>query len=175
MRSDSPVKPVIWMDQVRLRMINFTRYKFYLIISIWKAAFFFLGTLIIVKFKGLVMTWTSIFDKFQLSLKSHDYTVSEIMDRMQNGMFYSDYNGNIYEEWSVVTIKTIENVPVFVLIIHICCNLLAYVMGKFACKVQIQNVSFAAPLTFVVPLSFTLIMSSCGSRYVYTIYLYGTL
>jgi chitin synthase len=41
---------------------------------------------------------------------------------------------------------------------------LAYVIGKFACKIVIQGFSFAFPVTLTVPLAVTLLISACGLR-----------
>ena len=41
---------------------------------------------------------------------------------------------------------------------------LAYIIGKFACKIVIQGFSFAFPVTLTVPLAVTLLISACGLR-----------
>ena len=53
-----------------------------------------------------------------------------------------------------------------VLVLQIVSGLSVYVFGKFACKVKIQEFSFAAPLSAVVPVAATLILAACGARYI---------
>ena len=43
-------------------------------------------------------------------------------------------------------------------------TLMAYLMGKFACKVQIQCWGFSAPMTLIAPIAITLVWSACGVR-----------
>ena len=52
-----------------------------------------------------------------------------------------------------------------VLVIQMVCGYLTYILGKFACKVKIQEFSFSAPLCAIVPVAATLILSACGARY----------
>ena len=105
-----------------------------------------------------------MFEKFELAFGPHNYTVSEVMDRRLSGQFYADHDSEMFEEWSLKTLKTLKNCPLEVLLIQVIATYLTYIMGKFACKVQIQNFSFSAPICLVVPLASTLIMSACGSR-----------
>ena len=41
---------------------------------------------------------------------------------------------------------------------------LAYFAAKFACKVQIQTFSFAAPVTAVLPAAFLILVTMCGAK-----------
>ena len=56
------------------------------------------------------------------------------------------------------------NLPWKVLVTQVCCSYLAYVFGKFACKVNIQKFAFAIPLTLVMPTSIATIMGLCEVR-----------
>jgi chitin synthase len=41
---------------------------------------------------------------------------------------------------------------------------LAYIFGKFACKVNIQRVSFALPLNLATPVAVVILISLCKIR-----------
>lgn len=101
-----------------------------------------------------------IFFRFVESFDSHPFNVTEIID-----VIADDYtNADAYEVKVRAILYTIKNSPLWVLLIQIGASYIAYIFSKFASKVQIQGFSFALPLSAVVPLSATLLLSACGAR-----------
>ena len=68
-----------WMHEVRLRMIKKTRYRFYLVITVWKVALFAAATMVAVTQNGLVSDWQHLFTKFKTSFDKHEYSLTEII------------------------------------------------------------------------------------------------
>ena len=66
-----------WMHEVRLRMIKKTRYRFYLVITVWKVALFTAATMVAVTQNGLVSDWQHLFTKFKTSFDKHEYSLTE--------------------------------------------------------------------------------------------------
>ena len=61
-------------------------------------------------------------------------------------------------------IESLPWTPVYVLILQIFSSYLAYVMGKFACKICIQGFSFALPMVLTTPVVVSLLFAACGLR-----------
>ena len=61
-------------------------------------------------------------------------------------------------------IESLPWTPVYVLILQIFSSYLAYVMGKFACKIVIQGFSYAFPVIMTVPLTVIGLITACGLR-----------
>ncbi len=162
---DSAFRFVRWMGGVRMRMIEKTRYFTYLIISVWKATLFFLGAWLIVGFNGLLSEGQplNLFTKFRESFDSHNFNVTEVVDVVIDGDSNTD-TGDALELKARAVLYTIKNSPLWVLLIQMGTSYFAYIMAKFASKVQIQGFSFSFPLSAVVPTTATLILASCGAR-----------
>lgn len=75
--SDGSSPAFRWMHGVRMRMIKKTRYRFYLVITVWKCVLFGAGTMVAVTQNGLVSNWRNLFEKFEASFDRHDYTLTE--------------------------------------------------------------------------------------------------
>ena len=67
-----------------------------------------------------------------------------------------------FDDWTMYTLQTVRNCPLEVLVLQSIASLTTYIIGKFACKVQIQTFSFSTPINLVAPVAFTLIMTACG-------------
>ena len=67
-----------------------------------------------------------------------------------------------FDDWTIYTLQTVRNCPLEVLVLQSIASLTTYIIGKFACKVQIQTFSFSTPINLVAPVAFTLIMTACG-------------
>ena len=79
----------------------------------------------------------------------------------------------IFEKAYKTCIKTIYNqqvgvegnlLPLKVLATQIGCAYVAYIFGKFACKTNIQIVSFAMPITLVMPVTIAGIFGMCDVK-----------
>ena len=99
------------------------------------------------------------FDLFKDSFDSHWLNVSERMDVVLEGQ-----SSDAYEELYMGTIMTLKNSPLWALLVQIGASYIAYIFAKFASKVQIQGFSFSFPLSAVVPICATLLLSACGAR-----------
>ena len=144
-------------------MIEKTRYFTYLFISVWKALLFFGGAWLIASTGDhpLLRHPSSMFDfdLFKSSFDSHSLNVTERMDVVLEGQ-----SNDAYERLYLGTITTLKNSPVWVLLVQMGASYIAYIFAKFASKVQIQGFSFAFPLSAVVPICATLLLSACGAR-----------
>lgn len=69
-----------------------------------------------------------------------------------------------FEDWTFYTLETVRNCPLEVMVLQAMASLATYIMGKFACKVQIQNFSFSTPINLVAPVAFALVMTACGKH-----------
>ena len=156
-------QPVRWMSSVRLNMIEKTRYFTYLFISLWKSILFFGGAWLIASTgsNSLLRHPSHMFDfdLFKDSFDSHWLNVSERMDVVLEGQ-----SSDAYEELYMGTIMTLKNSPLWALLVQIGASYIAYIFAKFASKVQIQGFSFSFPLSAVVPICATLLLSACGAR-----------
>ena len=99
------------------------------------------------------------FDLFKSSFDSHPLSVTERMDVVLEGQ-----SSDAYEELYTGQIFTAQNSPLWVLLVQIGASYIAYIFAKFASKVQIQGFSFSFPLSAVVPICATLLLSGCGAR-----------
>ena len=144
-------------------MIEKTRYFTYLFISLWKSILFFGGAWLIASTgsNSLLRHPSHMFDfdLFKDSFDSHWLNVSERMDVVLEGQ-----SSDAYEELYMGTIMTLKNSPLWALLVQIGASYIAYIFAKFASKVQIQGFSFSFPLSAVVPICATLLLSACGAR-----------
>ena len=53
----------------------------------------------------------------------------------------------------IIEIRSHAATPIYVAMIHIVSSYCAYIISKFACKIVIQNFSFAFPIALTVPLT----------------------
>lgn len=54
--------------------------------------------------------------------------------------------------------------PLYVFLINMFASYLAYIFGKFACKIMIQGFSYAFPVNLTIPVSISLLITACGLR-----------
>ena len=100
-----------------------------------------------------------LFNRFETSFGRHGFNVTEVQDIIIGGVDNPAVEER-YEAWLVTKNLT----PMFVLFVQIGCTYGGYIFSKFACKVQIQQFSFAVPLSAVVPVCLTLTLAGCGAR-----------
>ncbi|TRY79649.1 hypothetical protein TCAL_06588 [Tigriopus californicus] len=157
----SKVPIVKILHGVRVRMIDGTRYFTYLWISVIKVLVFFVVMWLIVMFNGVLIEPLNIFSKFTESFNQHGFNVTEIEDQILGG---SRVTEDAFETKYEATIMTQRLIPLYVLLIQVGCTYGAYIFSKFACKVQIQEFSFALPLSMAVPACMTFVLVGCGFR-----------
>ena len=75
--SDGSSAAFRWMHSVRMRMIKKTRYRFYLVITVWKCALFTAAAMVAVTQNGLVSNWRNLFDRFKASFDQHEFTLTD--------------------------------------------------------------------------------------------------
>ena len=64
----------------------------------------------------------------------------------------------------IIEVRSHATTPMYVCLIQLLAAYLAYIFGKFACKICIQGFSFAFPVILSVPVSVTLLITACGLR-----------
>ena len=64
----------------------------------------------------------------------------------------------------IIEIRSHAATPIYVLLIHVASSYLSYIIGKFACRINIQSFSFAFPVMLTVPLTVTGLITACGLR-----------
>ncbi len=105
-----------------------------------------------------------LFSKFGESLGPHSINVTEAHFRAASyGAGLPDVSdAQLLPD--IINIRSESTTPIYVLIMHISAGWLAYVFGKFACKICIQGFSYAFPVILAVPLTVTLMITACGLR-----------
>lgn len=146
---------------IRMRMIDGTRYFTYIWISVIKVIIFFIAMWLIVIFNGVLIEPLNIFNKFTESFNQHGFNVTEVEDQILGG---SKVTEDAFETRYEATLMTDRLVPLHLLLIQVGCTYGAYIFSKFACKVQIQEFSFAIPVSMAVPACMTLVLVGCGFR-----------
>lgn len=89
---------------------------------------------------------------------------------MQSATIFSDRNDSNSKQY---TYAASNQIFVLILICQILCTWLCYVFAKFACKIQIQNFSFAFPVNLTVPLTITILLTVGGLREINACALHG--
>lgn len=105
----------------------------------------------------------SLFSQIPTAFGAHPINVTQINYGGITGSFgFQDAlpdipTGNFLPE--IIEIRSHGATPIYVLFIHVTAAYLAYIIGKFACRIVIQGFSFAFPVTLTVPLAVTLLIS----------------
>lgn len=89
---------------------------------------------------------------------------------IQSATIFSDQNTSNSKQY---TYTASNNIFLFVLLSQILSTWLCYVFAKFACKIQIQNFSFAFPINLTVPLTITILLAVGGLREIDSCALHG--
>lgn len=157
-----------WMWDMKNELIEKSRYFTYLIIAPLKIGLFFGLTVLITYITGAVTNKNDnlnymdiLFKGFLNSFGNHTYSVREVEeDSISNPTFTDGFSAKSFYQ---VPINDNMN-AVFILIIQLSCAFGAYILSKFASKVQIQTFSFALPITMVQPICIILLVFGCGAR-----------
>ncbi|KAL1514128.1 hypothetical protein ABEB36_003439 [Hypothenemus hampei] len=137
-----------------------TRYFSYMFISIWKILCFFLTILFILLIKEGEVAF--FFTEFSESFNVHPITVIEIKPVL-GGTVLPDIS-EIIPTGDDTVIPSNDWSPIYVLLINILASYLAYIFGKFACKIMIQGFSYAFPVNLTIPVCVSLLITACGLR-----------
>ena len=119
-----------------------SRYVTYLFVPVWKILFFFILFIMSSTYVNNISDISKIFDVFKGSMHGNGYHVRGVdgLDEL---------------------IESTYNLPWKILSTQVICGYVAYIFGKFACKVKIQKFAFALPLTLVMPSSIATVIGLC--------------
>ncbi|CAH1104222.1 unnamed protein product [Psylliodes chrysocephalus] len=132
-------------------------YFMYAIITPIKCLIFFVTV--------LVITWTRegdvtfMFDRFWDAFNDHSYNVTQIEPIV--GTSHVNYTDAVSSITSI-TMETSFWTPLLVFLLNIGTTYMCYAFSKFACKIMIQSLSLALPITLTVPVLLTALVSICG-------------
>ena len=148
-KSKLPTTRYLW--RVKTKMSDGqTRYVTYLFVTAWKILLFFILFIVFSTTINNISDHSELFNVFPDAMHGMGYYT--------NG---TDIDGN---DIPGLEIDPGKNLPWKILATQVCCGLAAYIFGKFACKYNIQQFAFAAPLTLVMPTSIGTIMGLCEVR-----------
>jgi len=135
------------------RELKASRYYTLLFVSVWKIVCFFFTMLLAtyIQYDGT----NSVYNLFNMFFKT-----------------FSERNISvIHANLSSQSVNEPENPhatplsAVWVLLIHILGSYVCYITGKFACRILIQGIGFALPVTITVPVVVSLLITFCGLRH----------
>jgi len=153
----SPLAPIRQLGRIKDRLKK-TRYFVYFFVSVWKILLFFSSMLLFLNVNGAAIG--PLFSEFKSSFATHSINVTRILDRA--GPLPDLPGGEKLEEF--LQIASVGSAPLYVFLIQIASAYLAYIFGKFACKICIQGFSFAFPVCLTMPVVVSLLISACGLR-----------
>jgi len=142
-----------------------TRYFVYSFISILKMLLYFSFMLLFLNLNGV--TISTLFSQFHEAFSAHPINVTQI--NHVGGAFghdtvLPDIPGGVNFLREIIEIRSHAATPIYVAMIHIVSSYCAYIISKFACKIVIQNFSFAFPIALTVPLTVISLIAGCGLR-----------
>ena len=105
----------------------------------------------------------SVFSQFQGAFIAHPINVTQLND-IRGSQVLPDIPGTGDFLREIIEIRSHAATPIYVLLIHASSSYLSYIIGKFACRINIQSFSFAFPVTLTVPLTVTGLITACGLR-----------
>lgn len=135
----------------RKEKLHRSRYFIFTIVSCVKICIMICGTLII---RYLIDgSCLYLFTQFKNAFTQHKVLI--VRDKTE---ILSDHDG-IEEEW--LELDVFGTLPMWFAFIQISTSWLAYVVGKWSCKICIQEFSFTFPLILTVPISIIFFSISC--------------
>ncbi|XP_046403854.1 chitin synthase chs-2-like [Ischnura elegans] len=150
-----------------------TRYFIYSFVSAWKIVVIFVVCLLSQHFNG--MSVKNFFTKVEEGFSDHQVSVSQVQT------VYNSQSGNLPDISAAVPIGESIGVnvsflpPILVCIVQIVSAYFCYIFGKFACKICIQEFSFAFPVNLTVPVTVTVLTLLCTNKATDACYYHGTL
>ena len=136
-----------------------TRYFVYSFISIWKITLFFATMLLFLHLNGVAIS--PLFSDFTEGFSTHKINVTRVLPHSNQPLLDIPGGGKLQE---VVGVTSWDMTPFKVLLIQIAAAYLAYIFGKFACKICVQGFSFAFPVMLSVPVTVITLITMCGLR-----------
>ncbi|XP_063977240.1 chitin synthase chs-2 isoform X2 [Diachasmimorpha longicaudata] len=165
----SPIGLVRTLSRVK-KDLRLTRYFTYLFVSLWKIIAFFISSLIILHAKG--ETVGHLFTMFGSAFGEHKITVTAVR---QNGFGAIPDISEFLPNGETETVDADLNSAIYVLLIQIFASYIAYIFGKFACKILIQGFSYAFPVSLTIPVLISLLIAACGLRNNDPCFFHGTI
>ncbi|XP_055379056.1 chitin synthase chs-2 [Condylostylus longicornis] len=138
-----------YLVEIRQQLIECRPY-IYLFVAPFKIIFFAIASLLL---DG--QNFKSYFEYFLSGWYQHDIIIKNKIP------LFTDQNTTDSE---FEKIKSEPMAHIWIFIIHIFTSYLCYITAKFACKIKIQEFSFALPLTLAGPFSLGLLLSLSGIR-----------
>lgn len=132
-------------------------YFMYAIITPIKCLIFFVTVLVIIWTREGDVTF--MFDRFWDAFNDHSYNVTQIEPIV--GTSHVNYTDAVSSITSI-TMETSFWTPLLVFLLNIGTTYMCYAFSKFACKIMIQSLSLALPITLTVPVLLTALVSICG-------------
>lgn len=137
-----------------------SRYFIYMFVSIWKCLCFLVTVLFIILIKEGEVGF--FFSEFSEGFGAHQIQILEIKPVL-GGTSLPDIS-EIIPTGDDIIIPAFDMTPTYVLLINVFASYLAYIFGKFACKIMIQGFSYAFPVNLTIPVSISLLIAACGLR-----------
>ncbi|XP_037075582.1 chitin synthase chs-2-like [Pollicipes pollicipes] len=148
-----------FLGNIKYRMSK-TRYIIYLFVSLWKIALFF-GMMVLLMSTRLDDPM-NLFTEMKSGFANHTLVINETGGSLENS--HSDATDFSTNFMQTTTIISSVATPAYVWLVQLFGAYLAYITGKFACKIWIQTFSFALPVSLAVPCSLSLMLLLCGLR-----------
>jgi chitin synthase len=148
-----------------LRELKDSRYYTLLFVSLWKIACFFLIMLLAtyINYESADSVG-NLFSMFGASFSQRDISVTEVQTEAVTGQANTPHS-----------VQAISSSALWVLLIHALASYICYITGKFACRILIQGIGFALPVTVTVPVVVSLLITFCGLRQGDPCYFRGTI
>jgi chitin synthase len=156
----SPITMVKELGRLKERLKR-TRYFTYIFISLWKIMLFMASSLLFLHLNGTQIS--TLFTHFKDAFAAHPINVTQVQHDFLAKEGLSDVPGSHLLQ-DIIQVRSFNTTPIYVVIIQAVAVYLAYVFGKFACRICIQGFSFAFPVTLAVPVTVTLLITACGLR-----------
>lgn len=138
------------------RELKDSRYYTLMFVSLWKIACFFLTMLLATYIVEISSDSDSVsvqnlFDEFVTSFSQRSINVTTNSTPILKQLVHDKE-------------ETISSSALWVLLIHALGSYICYITGKFACRILIQGIGFALPVTITVPVVVSLLITFCGLR-----------
>ncbi|XP_015517182.1 chitin synthase chs-2-like [Neodiprion lecontei] len=151
--------------------LKYTRYFTYIFVSVWKIIAFFAFSILILHFKG--NTISHIFTMAGSTFSNHNITVTEVQSTIGGGTI--PQLSEVVQNGTSAVITMTFTTPIYILLIQMLAAYFIYIFGKFACKIMIQEFSFALPISLTIPTSISLLTAACSLRNRDPCYFHGML
>lgn len=141
-----------------LQRLRTTRHYTFMYVSLWKILVLFCTMLAIYFYE--FNSVAGLFDLFTASFSPREIDVTIV----------KAYNDSRIPSLDALTLEDRVPMPasynsaLWVLLIHVLGSYFAYITGKFACRILIQGIGYALPVSITVPILITLLITLCGLR-----------